>query len=73
MQFQSQGPEHPVDLLGDLHSRPVLLALGVLGFTSILVVRRVPGAFLWGILAGTIAGIPLGIVRYEGIVSAPPS
>jgi len=59
--------------LGDLHSRPVLLALGSLALTSVLLVRRVPGAFLWGILATTVAGIPLGIVHYEGVVSLPPS
>ena len=35
--------------------------------------RRVPGAFLWGILATTLAGLPLGIVRYEGVASLPPS
>jgi AGZA family xanthine/uracil permease-like MFS transporter len=59
--------------LGDLHSRPPLLALGGLAFTSILLSRRVPGAFLWGICAAAVAGLPLGIVRYQGLVSLPPS
>src|SRR5439155_6821557 len=59
--------------LGDLHSRPVLLAIGALAFTAILHVRRVPGAFLWGILASTAVGVPLGIVRYQGFASPPPS
>ena len=59
--------------LGDLHRAPVLLALGALLLTSILMVLRVPGAFLWGILATVVAGIPLGIVRYQGIASLPPS
>ncbi len=59
--------------LGDLHSPVVLLALGSLGFTSILLARRVPGAFLWGILASALAGLPLGIVKYQGVFGAPPS
>ena len=59
--------------LGDLRSRPTLLAIGALAFTAVLVVRRVPGAFLWGILASTAIGIPLGVVRFDGVVSLPPS
>jgi len=59
--------------LGDLHGRPVLLALGGLALTSILTARRVPGAFLWGILATTVIGLLLGVVHYQGLVSAPPS
>jgi adenine/guanine/hypoxanthine permease len=59
--------------LGDLRSRPTLLALGALALTAVLVVRRVPGAFLWGILASTVIGIPLGVVRFDGVLSLPPS
>lgn len=59
--------------LGDLHSRPVLLAILTLTLTAILLVRRVPGAFLWGMLAGTAIGLPLGIVQFHGVVGRPPS
>ena len=59
--------------LGDLHSRPVVVAVASLALTSILMARRVPGAFLWGILASTAIGVPLGIIGYEGIASRPPS
>jgi AGZA family xanthine/uracil permease-like MFS transporter len=59
--------------LGDLHTRPVLFAVGALALTSILMARRVPGALLWGILASTAIGLPLGIVRYQGLASRPPS
>ena len=31
--------------------------------------RRVPGALLWGILASTAIGLPLGLVRYQGLAS----
>jgi adenine/guanine/hypoxanthine permease len=59
--------------LGDLHARPVLLAVAGLALTSILTARRVPGAFLWGILATTAIGLPLGVVHYQGFIGVPPS
>ena len=59
--------------LGDLRSRPVLLVIAALAVTSVLLARRVRGAFLWGIVASTAIGLPLGIVRFQGIVSRPPS
>lgn len=59
--------------LSDLHSRPVALALAGLTLTAVLMARRVPGALLWGILASTAMGVPLGIVRYQGIAGVPPS
>src|SRR5436190_6069773 len=57
--------------LGDLHGRAPLLALATLAMTAILLARRVPGAFLWGMLAATLVGGPLGLVHYHGIASAP--
>jgi len=59
--------------LGNLHSRPALVSLGALALTAALLVKRVPGAFLWGILAATAFAIPLGIVHFEGVASRPPS
>jgi AGZA family xanthine/uracil permease-like MFS transporter len=59
--------------LGDLHSQPVLLALFGLTLTAILTTRKIPGAFLWGILATTAIGLPLGVVHYQGFVAVPPS
>src|SRR5947207_4417225 len=59
--------------LGDLHGRAPLLALATLAMTAILLARRVPGAFLWGMLAATLVGGPLGLVHYHGIASAPKS
>jgi adenine/guanine/hypoxanthine permease len=59
--------------LGDLHRLPVQLALSGLCLTAILMARRTPGALLWGILATAAAGWSLGIVRYEGLASLPPS
>jgi AGZA family xanthine/uracil permease-like MFS transporter len=59
--------------LGDLTSRPVLLVLFGVALTAVLMARRVPGAILLGIIGTALLGIPLGIVKYHGIVSAPPS
>jgi AGZA family xanthine/uracil permease-like MFS transporter len=59
--------------LGNLHRPPVLLALFGLAVSAGLMVRRVPGALLWGILASTAVGVALGLVRYQGVASLPPS
>src|SRR5204862_4478718 len=59
--------------LGDLHGRAPLLALATLALTAVLLARKVPGAFLWGMIGATLVGIQLGIVQYHGIASAPKS
>lgn len=59
--------------LGDLFRWPALLCL--IGFVLMVALtqRRVLGATIIGILAVSLAGLPLGLTRYTGIVSAPPS
>ena len=60
--------------LGNLGSKPVLIALLGLGTTIILMARRVNGAILLGILVAMIAGLFAGIVKNPGsMVSLPPS
>jgi AGZA family xanthine/uracil permease-like MFS transporter len=59
--------------LGDLTSKPVVLVLFGLVLISVLMVLKVPGAILLGILATVLLGIPLGIVEYQSILAAPPS
>src|SRR5262249_23876117 len=59
--------------LGNLHSRPALLSLGALALTATLMARRVPGAFLWGILASTLVALPLGLAQFHGVIGRPPS
>jgi AGZA family xanthine/uracil permease-like MFS transporter len=59
--------------LGDLGSKPALLVLFGLALTAVLMARKVPGAILLGILATALAGIPLGIVKYHGLVAPVPS
>jgi AGZA family xanthine/uracil permease-like MFS transporter len=59
--------------LGSLHSAPVLLSIFGLLLTVILISLRIRGSLLWGILATALAGLPLGIVHYNGIVGRVPS
>lgn len=59
--------------LGDLTSKPVLLVLGGTALTIVLLARRVPGAILLGILATALGGIPLGVIKYQGLMASPPS
>ncbi len=59
--------------LGDLTSGSALLgAIGII-VTSILLVKNVKGALLWGILITTLIGIPLGVTKISGVFSTPPS
>ena len=59
--------------LGDLTTGSALLgAIGVIA-TSILLVKNVKGALLWGILITTLIGIPLGVTKINGVFSTPPS
>ena len=59
--------------LGDLTTGSALLgAIGII-VTSILMVKNVKGALLWGILATTLIGIPLGVTQINGVFSTPPS
>lgn len=51
---------------------PILAVIGIV-VTSILLVKKVQGAMLWGILVTTLVGIPMGVTRMSGVVSAPPS
>ena len=59
--------------LGDLTTaNSVLFTIGLL-LTSILVVLKVKGGVLIGILATTLIGIPFGITHLDGIISTPAS
>jgi len=59
--------------LGDLHDPAVLLACFGILLSSILLVRKVTGALLIGILVTTIIGIPLGVTRFTAVFDTPPS
>lgn len=59
--------------LGDIHSKPVLISIFGIFITLTLMAHRVKGAILMGILATTALSLLLGIVKFSGVVSAPPS
>jgi AGZA family xanthine/uracil permease-like MFS transporter len=59
--------------VGELTSKPVVLVLFGVILTSVLMALKVQGAILIGIIGTAVLGIPLGIVKYYGILSAPPS
>jgi AGZA family xanthine/uracil permease-like MFS transporter len=60
--------------LGNLGSKPAIVALLGLAATVILISRKVKGAILFGILIAAVAGVVLGIVKNPGaVVSLPPS
>lgn len=59
--------------LGDITTGSALLGVIGIAVTSILLVKNVKGALLFGILATTLLGIPLGETKFDGVVSVPPS
>ncbi len=62
--------------LGDMGSPSVLLALGGVLLTGVLLVMKVKGALLIGIIVTTLAGIPFHITQLphdNSLVSLPPS
>ncbi len=59
--------------LGNLKSATSLLFIIGLFLTSILVVLKVKGGILIGMLATTIIGIPMGLTNFSGVVSMPES
>jgi AGZA family xanthine/uracil permease-like MFS transporter len=67
--------DHPATLvtLGDLKNPAAILAL--LGFVLILALnaRKILGGTLIGILVVALIGIPLGLAKFTGVISMPPS
>ncbi|MDR0395287.1 MAG: NCS2 family permease [Tannerella sp.] len=59
--------------LGDITSGTALLAVIGIVITGVMVILKVPGALLIGILGTTLIGIPMSITQYGGVVSVPPS
>jgi AGZA family xanthine/uracil permease-like MFS transporter len=66
---------HPATLvtLGDVTALPTILAIFGLIVTSILLIKNIKGALLYGILIPACVGVFLGVIKYQGVVSMPPS
>ena len=59
--------------LGTITSGPALLAIVGLVITSVMMILKVPGAMLIGIIVTAIIGIPFGITHFDGVVRGVPS
>ena len=59
--------------LGDITTGSALLAMIGLVVTSVLIVKKIKGDLLIGIVLTSLIGIPMGITQINGIVSTPPS
>ena len=59
--------------LGDITTGSALLAMIGLVVTSVLIVKKIKGNLLIGIVLTALIGIPMGITQINGIVSTPPS
>lgn len=59
--------------LGTLSDSTSILAIIGLLLTSVLVILKVRGGMLLGILVTTIIGIPMGVTNFNGLLSTPPS
>ena len=67
--------DNPATLVGlgkIIEGAPLLAIIGTL-LTAILLILKVRGALLIGILATTAIGLPMGITQFNGIFSMPPS
>jgi len=59
--------------LGSVRSGPVLITFFGCFVILSLMIRKVKGAILWGILSSALVALPFGYASFHGVVSAPPS
>jgi len=59
--------------LGDFNHTATQLSLLGLVITAILIIRKVPGALLIGIIVTTLVGNLINLIPYQGLMSAPPA
>ena len=59
--------------MGNLHDPAVLLAAFGILLSAVLLIKKVTGALLIGILATTVIGIPLGVTHISSVLDVPPS
>ena len=59
--------------MGNLHDPAVLLAAFGILLSAVLLIKKVTGALLIGILVTTVIGIPLGVTHLTSVLDVPPS
>jgi len=69
------GNKETLVTLGNIGDPKVLLAMAGIIITSVLLVFRLKGALVIGIIVTTLAGVPIGITKIpeSGLISLPPS
>ena len=58
--------------MGNLHDPAVLLAAFGILLSAVLLIKKVTGALLIGILVTTVIGIPLGVTHFSSVLDVPP-
>lgn len=66
------GDDATIVALAPVKGSALLCLIGVI-ITAVLLVKRVVGALLVGVIITTLIGIPMGITELNGIVNTPPS
>lgn len=66
---------HPATFvsLGRITNNYTLLSLCGLLITSLFLIRKIKGGIFLGIVVTALLGIPLGVVKYQGLIGRPPS
>ena len=59
--------------MGNLHDPAVLLAAFGILLSAVLLIKKVTGVLLIGILVTTVIGIPLGVTHFTSVLDVPPS
>ena len=59
--------------MGNLHDPAVLLAAFGILLSAVLLIKKVTGALLIGILVTTVIGIPFGVTQLSSVLDVPPS
>ena len=59
--------------MGNLHDPAVLLAAFGILLSAVLLIKKVTGALLIGILVTTVIGIPLGVTHFSSVLDVPPN
>ena len=59
--------------MGNLHDPAVLLAAFGILLSAVLLIKKVTGALLIGILVTTVIGIPLGVTHFTSVLDVPPN
>lgn len=67
------GSDATLVALGDISASATILSILGLVITSVLLVKRVKGALLIGIVITAVIGLPMGVTKFEGFASLPPS